>query len=203
MHRRTLPFLSFLSFLSFLPFHPFRSSFMKRLLVALCLLAAPAALRAQACTGTPCTADPITTSLVVRSAVTFSVGGALDFGSVASGATASVDAQGTASDFGVAGAVVLTANQAVTVTALFSNLTSAGMPNLAVTSPSCGWSTTSGTSTTNTTIFSCGTGYTSPVTGTGASGIYVWLGGSVVTLASTPAGNYSGTATVTGTYTSY
>ena len=176
---------------------------MKRLFVALCLLAAPAALRAQTCTASPCAADPITTSLVVRSAVTFAVGGGLDFGIVAGGSTASVDAQGTASAGGVAGAVVLNANQAVTVTAAFSALTSAGMPNLSVTSPSCGHSTTSGTSTTNTTLFTCGTGYTSPATGTGAGGIYIWLGGSVATLASTPAGNYAGTATVTGVYTSY
>jgi hypothetical protein len=176
---------------------------MKRFFVALCLLAAPAALRAQACAASPCAADPITTSLIVRSAVTFSVGGGLDFGIVAGGTTASVDAQGTASDGGVAGAVVLNANQAVTVTAAFSDLTSAGMPNLVVSSPSCGWSTTSGTSVANTTLFTCGTGYASPATGTGAGGIYVWLGGSVATLASTPAGNYAGTATVTGTYTSY
>jgi hypothetical protein len=175
---------------------------MKRLLVALLLLAAPAALRAQACTASPCVADPITTSLVVRSAVTFSVGGGLDLGMVVGGSTASVDAQGTASGGGVAGAVVLNANQAVTVTAAFSDLIAAGMPNLPIT-PSCGWSTTSGTSTTNTTLFTCATGYTSPAVGTGAGGIYVWLGGSVATLTSTPAGNYAGTATVTGIYTSY
>ena len=176
---------------------------MKRLFVALCLLAAPAALRAQTCAASPCSANPITTSLVVRSSVTFSVGGALDFGIVAGGTTASVDAQGTANAGGVAGAVVLNANQAVTVRATFSNLVAAGMPNLAVTNPSCGWSTTSGTSTTDTTIFACATGYTSPAVGTGVGGIYVWLGGDVATLASTPAGNYAGTATVTGTYTAY
>ena len=176
---------------------------MKRLFVALCLLAAPAALRAQTCTASPCAANPIATSLVVRSAVSFSVGGALDFGIVAGGTTASVDAQGTASAGGAAGAVILNANQAVTVTAAFSPLTSAGMPNLTVSSPSCGYSTTSSTSTTNTTFFTCASGYTSPAAGTGAGGLYVWLGGSVATLASTPAGNYAGTATVTGVYTSY
>jgi hypothetical protein len=175
---------------------------MKRLLVALCLLAAPAALRAQTCAASPCTSDPITTSLTVRSAVTFGVVGGLDLGAVAGGSTASVTAQGVASSGGVAGAISLNANQAVAVTATFSALTSAGMPNLAIT-PSCGWSTTSGTSTTDTTIFTCGTGYTSPATGTGAGGIYLWLGGSVATLASSPAGNYAGTATVTGIYTSY
>ena len=89
------------------------------------------------------------------------------------------------------------------MTAAFAPLTSAGMPNLAVSSPSCGWSTTSSTSTVNTTFFTCGTGYTSPATGTGAGGLYIWLGGSVNTLASTPAGNYTGSATVTGTYTAY
>lgn len=177
---------------------------MKRLFVALCLLAAPAALRAQTCAASPCDANPITTSLVVRSAVTFSVGGGLDFGVVAGGTTAAVDAQGTATaGGGAAGAVILNANQAVTVTASFSPLTSAGMPNLTVSSPSCGWSTTSATSVTNTTLFTCGTGYTSPAAGTGAGGLYVWLGGSVATLASTPAGNYAGTATVRGTYTAY
>jgi hypothetical protein len=176
---------------------------MKRFIVALCLFAAPAALHAQSCASSPCAANPITTALVVRSAVTFSVGGGLDFGMVAGGTTASVDAQGVASAGGVAGAVILNANQAVTVTAAFSPLTSAGMPNLAVTSPSCGYSTTSATSTVNTTLFTCGTGYTSPAAGTGAGGLYVWLGGSVATLSSTPAGNYAGTATVTGVYTSY
>jgi hypothetical protein len=176
---------------------------MKRFIVALCLLAAPAALRAQSCPSSPCTANPITTALVVQSAVSFSVGGGLDFGIVAGGTTASVDAQGTASSGGVAGAVILNANQAVSVTAAFSPLTSAGMPNLAITLPSCGWSTTSATSTTNTTLFTCATGYASPAVGTGVGGIYVWLGGSVATLSSTPAGNYAGTATVTGVYTSY
>jgi hypothetical protein len=176
---------------------------MKRIFVALCLLAAPAALRAQTCAASPCSATPITTALVVRSAVSFSVGGSVDFGIVAGGTNATVDAQGTATAGGVAGAVILNANQAVAVTAAFSALTSAGMPNLAVSAPSCGWSTTTSTSTTNTTLFTCGTGYTSPATGTGAGGIYVWLGGTVATLASTPAGNYAGTATVTGTYTSY
>ena len=176
---------------------------MKRLLVGLLLLAAPATLRAQTCAASPCSANPITTALLVRSAVTFSVGGGLDFGSVAGGSTASVTAQGVASSGGVAGAVILNANQAVAVTAAFSPLTSVGMPNLAVTSPSCGWSTTSSTSAVNTTLFTCGTGYSSPATGTGAGGIYVWLGGSVATLTSTPAGNYAGTATVTGVYTSY
>ena len=176
---------------------------MKRLIIGLLLLAAPAALRAQTCSASPCTANPITTALVVRSAVSFSVGGGLDFGAVAGGSTASVDAQGVASAGGVAGAVVLKANQAVAVTASFSPLASAGMPNLAVTSPSCGWSTTSGTSVANTTLFTCGTGYTSPAIGTGVGGVYVWLGGSVATLTSTPAGNYAGTATVTGVYTSY
>jgi hypothetical protein len=77
------------------------------------------------------------------------------------------------------------------------------MPNLTVSSPSCGYSTTSATSTTNTTLFTCSSGYTSAAAGTGAGGLYVWLGGSVATLASTPAGNYAGTATVTGVYTSY
>ncbi len=176
---------------------------MKRIFVALCLLAAPAALRAQTCTASPCSATPVATSLKVTSAVSFSNYGALDFGVVAGGTSAAVDAQGASTTGGVAGAVILNANQAVSVTAVFSDLTSAGMPNLAVSSPSCGWSTASSTSATNTTLFDCGTGYTSAVTGTGAGGLYLWLGGSVATTASTPAGNYAGTATVTGVYTSY
>ena len=176
---------------------------MKRLIAGLFLLAAPATLRAQACAGSPCSATPITTALVVQSAVSFSVGGGLDFGAVAGGTTASVDAQGTSSSFGAAGAVVLNANQTVAVTAVFSVLTSAGFPNLSVSAPSCGWSTATTTSVANTTLFACGTGYSSPATGTGAGGLYVWLGGSVATLTSTPAGNYAGTATVTGVYTSY
>lgn len=176
---------------------------MKRLFVALCLLSTPAALRAQACASSPCSATPIATALVVRSAVSFSTFGSLDFGTIAGGSTASVNAQGVASSGGVAGAVILNANQAVSVTAAFSALTSAGMPNLAVSSPSCGYSTASSTSAVNTTFFTCGTGYTSAAVGTGASGLYIWMGGSVATLASTPAGNYAGTATVTGVYTSY
>jgi len=176
---------------------------MKRLLAGLFLLAAPAALHAQACAASPCSATPITTSLVVRSAVSFSVGGGLDFGSVIGGSTASVDAQGASTSGGAAGAVILNANQAVAVTAAFSALTSAGMPNLSVTSPSCGWSTATSTSVANTTLFTCGTGYASPATGTGAGGVYVWLGGAVATTTSTPAGTYAGTATVTGVYTSY
>ncbi|HUQ46456.1 MAG TPA: hypothetical protein VM033_07385 [Gemmatimonadaceae bacterium] len=176
---------------------------MKRYIIALCLLTAPAALRAQTCAASPCSATPVATAARVRSAVSFGVGGGLDFGVVAGGTTAAVDAQGTSATGGVAGAVVLTANQRVTVTAVFSDLTSAGMPNLPVSSPSCGWSTATSTSVANTTIFTCGTGYASPGAGTGASGIYVWLGGSVATTTTTPAGNYAGTATVTGVYVSY
>jgi hypothetical protein len=175
---------------------------MKRFFVALCLLAAPAALRAQACAASPCNATPVATSLVVKSSVTFSPNGAVDFGFVASGGSAVVDPQGVLG-LGSPAGVILNSNQAVTVVASFSPLTSAGMPNLTVSSPSCGWSTTSTTSAVNTTTFVCSTGYTSPATGTGAGGLYVWLGGTVNTLGSTPAGNYSGSATVTGTYVSY
>lgn len=176
---------------------------MKRFIIALCLLTAPAALEAQACAASPCAATPVGTAVRIRSAVSFGVGGGLDFGIVAGGTTAAVDAQGTSATGGVAGAVVLTANQRVTVTAVFSDLTATGMPNLPVSSPSCGHSTTSSTSVTNTTLFTCGTGYASPGPGTGVSGIYVWLGGSVATTTTTPAGNYAGTATVTGVYVSY
>src|SRR5258705_266587 len=113
-----------------------------------------------------------------------------------------VDAQGTGTG-GAAGAIVLNANQAVAISASFSPLTSAGMPNLAIT-PSCGWSTTNSTSIANTTLFACSGGaYTSPAMGTGAGGVYVWLGGSVATTTATPAGDYAGTATITGVYTSY
>jgi hypothetical protein len=176
---------------------------MKRLIAALFLIAAPTAMQAQvACTGSPCTAPAVNTSLTVKSAVSFTVNGAVDFGSVVGGTTAQVDAQGTSSSLGASGGVILNANQAVTVKATFSSLTS-GSTSLPVTLPSCGWSTVGSTSTTNTTIFSCSAGYVSPAAGTGASGIYVWLGGEVATTASTPAGNYAGTATVTGTYTAY
>ena len=176
---------------------------MKRFIAALFLLAAPVALRAQtACTGSPCTAPAVNTSLTVKSAVSFTVNGAIDFGSVVGGTTAQVDAQGASTSLGASGGVILNANQAVTVKATFSGLTS-GTTTLPVTLPSCGWSTLGTTSTTNTTLFACGTGYTSPATGTGAGGIYVWLGGEVATTASTPAGSYAGTATVTGTYTAY
>ena len=176
---------------------------MKRLLVALFLLSVPAALRAQTCTGSPCAANPIATALRVRSAVTFSPFGSIDFGTVSGGSTASVDAFGTSTSGGVAGAVNLVANQRVTVTASFSQLTSAGMPNLVVSNPSCGRSTLSSTNATNTTGFACSTGYATPGFGTGAAGIYVWLGGDVVTTATTGAGDYVGTATVTGVYVAY
>jgi hypothetical protein len=176
---------------------------MKRFIAALFLFAAPAVVQAQTvCTGSPCTAPAVNTSLTVKSAVSFTVNGAVDFGSVVGGTTAQVDAQGTSSSLGASGGVILNANQAVTVKATFSSLTS-GATSLPVSSPSCGWSTLGATSTTNTTIFVCSTGYTSPATGTGAGGIYVWLGGQVATTASTPAGSYAGTATVTGTYTAY
>ena len=175
---------------------------MKRLFVALCLLAAPAAVRAQSCAASPCNATPVATSLVVRSSVTFSPNGSVDFGFVASGGSAVVDPQGVVG-LGSPAGVILNANQAVSVQASFAPLTSAGMPNLTVSSPTCGWSTTSTTSAANTTLFTCSTGYTSPAAGTGAGGLYVWLGGTINTLASTPAGNYAGTATVVGTYTAY
>lgn len=174
---------------------------MKRIIVGLLFLAAPAAMQAQTCTASPCNATDVVTKLKIKSSVAFSAGADLDFGSVAGGSTASVDAQGVTSSTGAAGSVILNANQAVTVTAAFAQLTSAGMPNLSVTSPSCGYSSTATTSTTNTTLFNCSTGYASSATG--VSGLRVWLGGQVVTTASTPAGNYAGTATVTGTYTAY
>jgi hypothetical protein len=177
---------------------------MKRLLLVIALLAAPAVVRAQACTGsgTGCQAQ-VNTTLRVTSAVSLTPGSNLDFGIVAGGTTADVDAQGATSSSGTPGSVILVANQAVGITASFSALTSAGMPNLSVTSPSCGVSTSSTASAA--TLYPCsGAGsYSSPAVGTSASGLHVFLGGAVATTASTPAGNYSGTATVTGTYTVY
>jgi hypothetical protein len=178
---------------------------MKRLLVALALLAAPSVVRAQACTGSGagCQAQ-INTTLRVTSAVSLSAGSNLDFGIVAGGTAGAVDAQGTSASGGTPGSVVLVANQAVGISASFSSLAAAGLPSLTVASTSCGVSASS-TPSASTTVYACsGAGsYTSPVTGTGAGGLYVWLGGSVSTTASTPAGNYAGTATVTGTYTVY
>lgn len=176
---------------------------MKRIIVGLLLAAAPSAMQAQTCSASPCNATNVATSLTIQSSVAFSTGSSLDFGSVAGGTTASVTAQGAVNAGGAAGSVILTANQAVSVTAAFSAMSAPSVPNLPVTSPSCGYSTTTTTSVTNTTLFTCATGYTTPATGTGAGGLYVWLGGQVATTASTPAGNYTGTATVTGTYTAY
>jgi hypothetical protein len=175
---------------------------MKRLFVALCLLVAPAALRAQACAASPCNATPVATWLVVKSSVTFAPNGAVDFGFVASGGSAVADPQGV-TGLGSPAGVILSSNQAVTVKATFSPLSATGFPDLTVSSPTCGWSTVGTTSVANTTLFTCSTGYTSPAAGTGAGGLYVWLGGTVNTLGSTPAGNYSGSATVVGTYTAY
>lgn len=174
---------------------------MKRFIVALCLLAAPAALRAQTCTVSPCSSNPVVTNLTVKSAVSFTANGAVDFGSITPGGTATITAQ-NAGGLGSAAGVILNANQAVTVTATFTALTS-GTNSLSVTNPSCGYSTTSTTNTTNTTLFGCAVGYTSPAIGTGAGGLYIWLGGDIATTASTPAGNYAGSATVKGVYTAY
>jgi len=174
---------------------------MKRFLVALCLLAAPAALHAQACTGSPCSSTAVVTNLVVKSAVTFTANGAVDFGSVTPGSTATITAQNTGG-FGSAAGVILNANQAVTVTATFTTLTD-GTNFLSVTNPSCGWSTSSTSNTTNTTLFGCAAGYLTPAAGTGAGGLYIWLGGDIATTASTQAGSYTGSATVKGVYTAY
>jgi hypothetical protein len=174
---------------------------MKRLIVALCLFAAPAALRAQTCAASPCSATPVVTNLKVKSAVTFTANGLVDFGSIAPGGTASITADGVGT--GTAAGVIMNANQAVTVTATFAALTSAGMPNLSVTNPTCGYSILATTNTTNTTLFDCTTGHLSPATGTGATGLYIWLGGEIATTAATPAGNYAGSATIRGVYTAY
>ena len=173
---------------------------MKRIIVALCLLAAPAALRAQACSASPCSATPVVTNLTVKSAVSFAPNGLLDFGSVTPGGTASQTADGVGS--GAAAGVILNANQAVTVTATFAPLM-LGTASLSVSNATCGYSTASSTSTTNTTLFDCVTGYTSPAAGTGVGGLYIWLGGDIATTASTQAGNYVGSATIKGVYTAY
>jgi hypothetical protein len=173
---------------------------MKRILVALCLLAAPAALHAQACAASPCSATPVVTNLTVKSAVSFTANGLLDFGSITPGSTASQTADGVG--VGAAAGVILNANQAVTVTATFTPLT-LGAASLPVSNPTCGYSTLSTTNTTNTTLFGCAAGHTSPATGTGATGLYIWLGGEVATTASTQAGNYVGSATIKGVYTAY
>ncbi|MDB4887297.1 MAG: hypothetical protein JWN79_2735 [Gemmatimonadetes bacterium] len=174
---------------------------MKRIIFGLALLLTPALASAQACTASPCVATNIATSVTVKSAVTFGVGSDLDFGVVVPASAAGVTAQGVSTTSGSAGSVTLVANQSVSVTADFSDLTGPGAATLAVASTSCGVSTTSTTSITVTTLFPCAT--PKLIDGTAAATTHIWLGGSVTTLATTPAGNYAGTATVTGTYTAY
>jgi spore coat protein U-like protein len=175
---------------------------MKRIIFGLALLLTPALASAQVCTTSPCAATNITTSLTVKSAVSFGAGTNLDFGVAVPGSASGVTAQGESATSGVAGSVLLVANQSVSVTAAFSDLTGPGAATLEVASTSCGLSTTSATSKDDTALFTCGTAKSIGTTA-GTAGTYIWLGGSVSTATTTPAGTYAGTATVTGTYTAY
>jgi hypothetical protein len=166
---------------------------MKRIIVGFALLLAPAVAVAQS----PATAT-INTSATVKSAVSFASAVDLDFGAAIPGATAGVTENDVSTTGGTVGSVVLFANQPVTVTAVYSTLTG---PGTALTpSAACAWNST--TTASSATSFDCTTGYISPAAGTG-SGYSIFLGGSVALPAGQLAGVYAGTATLTGTYTTY
>jgi hypothetical protein len=167
---------------------------MKRIIVGFALLLAPAVAVAQS----PATAT-ITTKAKVKSVVSFGSPVNLDFGAAIPGASAGVTEKGVTTTSGTVGSVLLFANQSVDVTAAYSALTGPGT-DLTPT-PLCAWNSTATASSANT--FVCATGYSSPVGGTGASGYSIFLGGSVTLPAGQLAGVYAGTATITGTYTTY
>jgi hypothetical protein len=167
---------------------------MKRIIVGFALLLAPAVAVAQS----PATAT-INTSATVKSAVSFSAPVDLDFGAAIPGASAGVTEKGVTTTSGSVGSLKLFANQSVSVTAAYSALTGPGADLTPV--AACGWNSTATASSANT--FACATGYTSPAGGTGATGYSIFLGGSIALPAGQLAGNYVGTATVTGTYTTY
>jgi hypothetical protein len=166
---------------------------MKRIIVGFALLLAPAVAVAQS----PATAT-IATSATVKSAVSFASAVDLDFGAAIPGTSAGVTEQGSSTTGGTVGSVVLNANQAVLVTAAYSTLTG---PGAALTpTAACGWNSTATAS--SATTFACATGYSSPAAGTG-TGYSIFLGGSIALPAGQVAGVYTGTATLTGTYTTY
>ena len=166
---------------------------MKRFIIAAALVLAPAVASAQTAT------QAINTTVTVKSAVSFASPSDLNFGSAIPGAIAGVSEKGVTTTGGTVGSVVLYANQAVSVTAAYTSLTGPGTALTAT--PACGYNSTSTAS--SATTFTCATGFSSPAAGTGVGGYYVFLGGSVSLPAGQQAGAYSGTATVTGTYTNY
>lgn len=162
-------------------------------LVLAAAVAIPGVAQAQTQTAT------INVTAKVQTAVTFSNSAPLDFGTAITPGTAASVAPADG------GKVMVSYNTPTTVTVAGTVLTeTAGSATIPVTY-SCSHATT-GTSTAPTAFAgTCAAGYTTTLNGRAKTDHWIYLGGGIAAAATNavPAGNYSGTATFTATYTTY
>lgn len=163
-----------------------------RLLPMLALVALPGALAAQSATGT------VSAVAKVQSAVTFlGATSNLNLGTITPGTAVNI-APGAAGS----GVIGVQYNTPATITVGTLSLAGPGGATLPV-AVSCAQASTS-TSTTPTT-FACGTGYSTTLAVNAATTWYIYLGGSIAAGATSaaPAGDYTGSVTLTATFSTF
>lgn len=173
-----------------LPSPLFPSSPMRtiRFFAAAALLLAPAALGAQTATGT------VSANATVKTAVSFGTAlQSLDFGPVVPGGADVVIAPANG------GKIALSYNTSATVTVGTLSMTG---PNGATISPTLACAQDASSAAAAPATFACGTGYT-PALGATAATWHFYIGGTITGASTTtlPAGAYTGSVTLTATYT--
>ena len=157
-----------------------------RFLAAAALLLAPAALSAQTATGT------VAATATVKTAVSFGTPTDLAFGDITPNVAKTIaPADG--------GKISLSYNTSATVTV--GTLTMSG-PNSQTFAPTLACAQDAAANAAAPTIFTCASGYTPALSG-GAATWHFYIGGTVPAAASQnlPAGSYTGSVTLTATYT--
>lgn len=163
-----------------------------RLIAILAFVAMPGALAAQSATGT------VGAVATVQSAVTFlAATSSLDFGTITPGTAVNIAPGATGS-----GIIGVQYNTPATITVGTLSLTGPGSVTLPTTL-SCAQASTA-TSTTPTS-FTCGSGYVTTLAANAASTWYIYLGGTIAAAATStaPAGDYTGSVTLTATFSTF
>jgi hypothetical protein len=155
------------------------------------VVALPAFASAQTATAT------INATAIVQSAVTFSNTANLDFG------TAITPGSGATVTPANGGKAMVSYNVPTTITVAGTALAS-GSASLPVTY-SCAQATTGNSATPTAFSGSCAGGFTTALSGAAQTSHWIYIGGAIAAASTTaaPAGTYSGTVTLTATYTTF
>lgn len=137
-------------------------------------------------------------SAKVQSAVTFSNPSALNFGTSTPGAAVTVAPASGAK-------IMVTYNVPTSITVAGTALTWSGGSASIPVSYSCASASTGTAASPAAFSGTCAAGYTTGLTGAARTDWWIYVGGAIASGATTtlPAGDYTGTITVTGTYTTY